>query len=839
LDRIRKLTISLEERLHPLTIYFDNFRLCSGAEDALTSTRKAPQDSETILEGRWVTIRQVGPRDKIPENATVRELRRGAQAEYQALQSTIEAATLMGLDTIYSQAKIAVAELGLNFRPTLAWFNNDHDKEQMFRYATETCRRERERLEKLLRGEVRLPERDDTQIAGPLVPPYPRLHGLASKGWFFVNQDDQPLHITSLHGPSQVLQKFFATPLQHIESYSVGGGSRWTIEDSPVFKVFQQYPDSHRVGWDGWCGHLIRTRGNIVICLEDPHIREAVERYIEREVNHWLKNPDLLYNVMAYELMYICYCERSQQMFRAWLEKKHGTLMRLNQAWETHYQSFPEIVAPPTKDVRPLPGTNRAQWYDWASFNQDRFTDYLAWVKSVIRRFDPVTPLATGGSYSMLVGSNGTSGIDEEQIINRIDDVIIHEGSGSTLGMDLQMALSEKPKPLCDPEMNLGEIRYLLPHMLHGKSVIQIWHWQEQVNPEYPHQFTQSLAHAWKFSLEDVSALFRAVLDSRRLSKEIAAFVSAPAEVAILYSRTSMLQIPPEMLTWQTTPYLRELGNCYEAGRFLDTRTTFVTENQILAGKLSRFKVLIVPGVSHMRADVIKGIYRFVEQGGTLVMLPSSFLSDEYNRPADYLSQIGVRVRRIEQPQTDQTGEVEQAYDQSFHQRVVYRSQPAVDLNIKPTGLFASATPKLQAEGTRQEVDVSGPYQSLADFPNGQAALVSLNRGRGVIYYSATSFPRFSLNSLLDRILDAAQVDRPLRVREENGRTLGDVEARYVSTNSEKLMYLVNLNETPVSARIELDGKVPRRLFELRKQMGMSADRVSVAAGETLIFKVD
>jgi len=28
------------------------------------------------------------------------------------------------------------------------------------------------------------------------------------------------------------------------------------------------------------------------------------------------------------------------------------------------------------------------------------------------------------------VGSNGTSGIDEEQIINRVDDVIIHEGSG-------------------------------------------------------------------------------------------------------------------------------------------------------------------------------------------------------------------------------------------------------------------------------------------------------------------------------------------------------------------------------------------------------------------------
>ena len=128
-----------------------------------------------------------------------------------------------------------------------------------------------------------------------------------------------------------------------------------------------------------------------------------------------------------------------------------------------------------------------------------------------------------------------------------------------------------------------------------------------------------------------------------------------------------MLQIPPEMLNWQVTPYLRELENTYEASRFLDAGTTFVSEMQILAGKLSRFKVLIVPAASHMRAEVVASMNQFVEQGGALVILPSSLLSDEYNRPADYLSRMGVKVRRIEQVTTDRTGELEQAYDQSFH----------------------------------------------------------------------------------------------------------------------------------------------------------------------------
>jgi Beta-galactosidase/Beta-galactosidase trimerisation domain len=846
LDQMRRLTILADTSARPLTLFLDNFRLVAGVEGDSTASAKAPQDLATRLDGRWVTILQVGPADKIPESTTVQNLRREAQQEHQALKVTIETAEQMGLDTIYSQAELAVAEIGLNFRPMLAWFNNDREKKAMFRYAADACRRERRHLEKLLTGEVRLPERDDTQVSPPSVPPYPRLRNLSTQNGFFVDQDARPLFITSIHGPSQGLLKFFATPMQHIESYSVGGGSRWTVRSCPIYQAFQKFPDTHRVGWDGWCGHLIRDfnatggkKENVVICLESPHTREAVERYIEREFPKWQKNPDLLYNIMAYELQYICYCDRSQQLFRSWLERKHGTIDHLNQAWGTRYATFQEIIAPPTKQARPLPGTDRGQWYDWAVFNQDRFCDYLVWVKSVVRRFDPVTPLAAGGSYSMLVGSNGTSGIDEEQIINRIDDVIIHEGSGSTLGMDLQLALSEEPKPLCDPEMNLDRVEYLFPHMLHGKSVVQLWHWPDQPPAEHPHHIDHSLPHGWKFSLADLSALFRTVLDSRRLSKEIAAFPSVPAEVAIFYSRTSMIQIPPEMLTWRTTPYLRELENSYEASRFLDTRTTFVSESQILRGKLSNIKVLIVPAVSHLRAEVVSAVYHFVEQGGTLLMLPSSLLSDEYNRPADYLAQLRVQVRRIEQPATDRTGELEQAYDQSFQERVAYRSQDIADLKIMPTGLFVKSAPPLKAQGTRQEITVTGQHQTLAAFPGGLPALVSLNRGHGLIYYSATSYPRQSLSALLDQIFEAAGVSRPVRVRSENGQSLGDIEARYVSSNSGKLLYLVNLNETPISAKIEMKDQASPRLFELRKQERLTTNRVSVPAGETVILRLD
>ena len=300
-----------------------------------------------------------------------------------------------------------------------------------------------------------------------------------------------------------------------------------------------------------------------------------------------------------------------------------------------------------------------------------------------------------------------------------------------------------------------------------------------------------------------------------------------------------MLQLPPEMLTWRTTPYLRELENSYEASRFLDARTTFVSEKQILAGRLSQFKVLVVPAVSHTRVELVDAINRFVERGGTLFILPSSFLSDEYNHPANYLPRLGIQIRRIEQPEVDRTGEVEQAYDQSFHERVLYRPLRAVDLTVQKAGPFAQAGATLQAQGTRQDIVVSPNHEKLATFSDGQPALVSLRRGLGIIYYSATSFTRQSLSRLLDCVFDAAGVDRPVRVRGENGSPPGNVEARFVSSNTGKFLYAVNFNEQSVDARIEVNGRPARGLFELRKQEKLTGEHINLPAGETLIFRLE
>ena len=85
------------------------------------------------------------------------------------------------------------------------------------------------------------------------------------------------------------------------------------------------------MGWDGWCGHLVRDlssmggtkKENVVICLESPRIREAVAEYIRHQHSRsFTPIPELLYDIMAYELMYICYCDRSRRMFHEWLAEE-------------------------------------------------------------------------------------------------------------------------------------------------------------------------------------------------------------------------------------------------------------------------------------------------------------------------------------------------------------------------------------------------------------------------------------------------------------------------------------------------------------------------------------
>ena len=846
LDSVRRFTLTAGGMHRPVVVYVDNLRLVKGLEDQATASVRRPEDGTVALGDGFVTLDQVGPREAIPESASVKRKRKEARREIKRLTETIAAAQMMGLETIYHEIPLVTAELGLDVRPQVSWFNNDGAKSEMFDYVTASCHASRLDLDDLISGARRLPTADDTQAGATSVPPYPRLRGLRTKDGFFLNEDGEPLLILSLHSPSTKLTRFFATPFQHLESYTAGGGSRWTIDRSPVYEAFKKYPDTHRVGWDGWCGHLIRDRwsmgggrGEVVICLESPHIKRAIEQYIQREAPRWKKNPDLLYNIMGYELQYICYCDRSQQMFRDWLRQRYQeSIKAVNTCWKTEFKSFDQVVAPPAKHSVPLPGTNRAQWFDWACFNQERFTNHLAWVKSVMLKFGAGTPITSGGSSSMLTGGNGTSGIDEELLVSQINDVALHEGGGSTLGPDLEWALAMRKMPLADPELS-GSVRDLLPQFLHGKSVMQLYYWPFQPNSEYPSGNGAAIPYSWRWPLSDVAELLRVALDIRRLNKEIAAFSSVQPEVAILYSKTSIIQVPPELMRAASTPYLGELRRVYEGSLYLDANTTFISERQILKGMASQYKVILVPAAKHLPPEVARALLDYVQEGGHLVVSPESFMTDQYLRPLDFFDKIGIRILKTSAASNYKLGALEQQYDQTLRQSMASSGTATREIKTLPSEELGKAPLKLSGRGIVQTLAVGGGSAELARFTDGGPAIVRHTRGRGKVYYLAMPLGPSSYAQLLDRVFEHASISRPVRFTDSAGRRIWQVEGRSVRRDRDWLLYLVNHGHTTATVKLALPVKA-RSLTDLRRGGNMAPeDLIALEPGETRLIRVE
>ena len=169
------------------------------------------------------------------------------------LRETIRAAQLQGLETIYQERHLVTADIGLQIRPRLAWYNNDEKKHEMFSYVAESCRRGRRELEDTIQGIGRLPEADDTQVSEPLIRPLPRLKGRPINGSYFMDDHNEPMMIVSLHSPSQMLQRFFATPFPaHRKLYASAEDRGGRSTTRPFMRRSRSGPT--RTAWDGTAG---------------------------------------------------------------------------------------------------------------------------------------------------------------------------------------------------------------------------------------------------------------------------------------------------------------------------------------------------------------------------------------------------------------------------------------------------------------------------------------------------------------------------------------------------------------------------------------------------------
>lgn len=823
LGKIAKLELCLPEAKGGPALSIANLRLSSetNAVDKLGDVK--PGDTVIILKHLDISTFTHEP-EKFQDGAEIVELRKQLENEIERLKRGVELAKMNGKQTWYEEAVLVAADVAIGLRPRLAWHFSQTAKRKNWSDALALVRRYREFLDYKMIGRVHEDDEDDSNLAISNVKPPPDTGKLRIQGSKFINEAGEPALICALcYHHEGSLNKFFASNLHREEIYAVGGGSRYDIEYSPVYEAFHKYPGTKRVGWRGWCGHLIKDqwamggrKENVVICLENKHILEAIDQYTVEKAPLWKNRKELTYIILAYELTYICWCDESIRRFRAWLKERHGTVAKLNECWGTKLGSFDEATPPPAPSAGGATGAatiNRAAWFDWADWNTRRFTDHLLWSKASARKHHATIPICAGGTHSVLSPGNGTSGIDEELIINEVDDVILHEGD-EVLTLDLLKALAEKPKPMVDPEHG-GKANRQLLMFLHGKSSVAKFWWPRQPSRQFP---TSTLHTSPPHGLDSIELVFdymKVALDVRRLNAEITAFWDQPQQIAIVFSKTNMLQVTPALMGTHATPFTRSLRAAYQCARSLDVPITFLSEKQIAAGKASNYKLVVMAGLRHLPAKIFAGLDAYVRAGGTVLITPEALMADEYNRPADYLSRWGIQVTGSEVPSIEGLGELEQGYDQNLARGVKFgKGREFTARRVDPS----LKTPSFKTAGIFMTIESKGDV--LAAGPGDEPLLIRLGVGKGQVWFSAGEPDQATLHALLDHLVDQTKADRPLKVSGPDGRRVLGLECRLARRTHDDLVYLANETDHDIAYSVETDRPISgvRELLSLKFQ---------------------
>ena len=759
----------------------------------------------------------------------------GALRQFDQMAGLIEQARAKGIDVAYWQAAAIPMRVGLNQR----WNSFPDERPETLQYV---ARRAPEII-----AEVRdvLAGKRQARTAGPK----PDFTKMKLQGRDFY-EGDRPRLIFSVHsGPAKEAEDFFTRHTAWVYTCMAPGASRFDYKQQPIWEAFNRYPDTHRVWGGGWCGHIIADKwsggvsgADIVICLESQHTREACVEFYRKTLPGQMRSKTRLVSLLDYEYYYLCYCDATRDLFRTWLKDKFGAIDKLNTAWGTAFRDFAEVSLPDYKRGRE---PNDAKRYDFLEFNIWRFTEFMRWAKAQQRKIDPDVPMATCAPHFNFTDQWGESGSDVESMANAVNDFCINESPASTKFVDFLRSISDNKKAIVEVEGS--EYRNTMANFLHGLSALSLyWGWDDKPGDGGAVLYGRGTRPPF-CTVAETERLLRTALDVRRLEKEILAFRQVDAPVALLYSKASMLQVPAA--TGDKTPYLLELEHCYDALLELGVPVDFVTTKQVLEGRLSRYRVLVIPAATYEHTAVVQQVMDFAKSGGQVVLVPNSWFFDQYNRKQPYLAGLGVSVASMKGPrikpgraktgiQRDVAGEETEApFLMGLIVDTVVTDVPKAKIRTARAGLFADGEVLLQGAGVRHIAKVEGPGTVLARFEEGQPAIVEIPAGKGAIYYLAIPLVHDSMVELVDRLLTNAGVAREVRFVSPDGKRAAGLEYRAIKTAGGWLAYVNNLNRKEARPLKLASGSKVSGIRNLTLQTDLPAE-FTLPAGETWILRL-
>lgn len=526
------------------------------------------------------------------------------------------------------------------------------------------------------------------------------------------------------------------------------------------------------------------------------------------------------------------YSDDAASAFRAWLQRRYGTIEALNDAWGTafwsqRYSSFEEILPPRRAPMF----INPTQQLDFYRYSSDELLTYFTEMKAILREATPQVPITTNfmcttrsknmdyfawaAEMDVIATDHYTIAEDTERHIELAFSADLTRGvAGGEPWMLMEhstSAVNWQPRNHTKPQNEM--LRDSLSNVAHGADAVMFFQWrQSAAGAEKYH--SAMVPHAGR-----QSDVFNSTVTLGQALKQLEEVKGSTitAEVALLFDYQAWWGSELDSHPHNDFSYPEEVMHWYRALWNAGVNVDVVHPS----ADLSSYRAIVVPGLYMITDDDAARVARAARGGAQVLVGFFSGIVDVNDHirlggyPGAFRELLGIRVEEFWPLQAEETLQQDNGGSASFWSEKIH---------IEDSG--SGAADVLQRFNAIHSTAAKPPATTS---PTGQFALtgwpaVTRNDvGEGAAWYVGTRLDETATRELVNSLLEAAGVEPVLPQAPEGVEAIRRHSAKGVS-------YLFVLNHTGENAAVQATG---RELFSGRRVSGelvVNAGDVAVVA---------
>lgn len=405
--------------------------------------------------------------------------------------------------------------------------------------------------------------------------------------------------------------------------------------------LYELHPEIIRVAPDG---NMVQIGKRGHRCVNSPVFQKYAKRIAKELILRYGEHPAVTHWQIDTEIeAYPCCCDECKASFRNWLIDKYGSLEAINAAlgtktWSGEYTSMTHIQ-PPT--AYPLEEQNPALCLEWYRFTSESAAAFVREIALAMRHEKHKLRITTTTSFA-------EDTPDVYKLYNDVDFVAYNnyppleipsdpeEFYSHSFFLDLMRGIKGHKfwvmEQLSGPVCKAGKMSPTLrPGMLMGYSLQALAHGADTVI-HYRWRTAASGAEMFRHGLIDHSNV-----PGRRFF-EFAELCKTASKISVidtteLVSDVAIMYLPENEYALKLQPqaegfsYLEQLRYFHWAFSHYGANVDVVPPY----ADLSSYKVVIAPAMYVYNKVAVENIYRYVINGGTLVMTNRSGVKDNNN----------------------------------------------------------------------------------------------------------------------------------------------------------------------------------------------------------------